>query len=180
MLGVVFTEFSQMVEARFSAEMLDRIIDRAALSHDGAYTAVGSYPHEEMVRLVVALSEESGLDTGQLLEAFGDYLFGRLAQGHPQLLAERPSLFDLLGHLDDTIHPEVLKLYPQAELPHFSVVERDARRIVLRYDSPRQMETLAKGLIHGAARLYGVDVSVSIECVGGADAHVRLHVESAA
>lgn len=178
MLGVVFTEFMDLVEARFSPATLDAIIDRAALDHDGAYTAVGDYPHQEMVRLLGALSEHSGVPIPDLLEAFGAHLFGQLAKLHPGLLGERPSLFDLLARLDDTIHPEVLRLYPRAQLPHFDVIERDAHHLVLRYDSPRRMEALAKGLILGAAHLYGVEVSVQLEVVEGDDSHVRIHVIS--
>ncbi|MCK7593744.1 heme NO-binding domain-containing protein [Lysobacter sp. CAU 1642] len=174
----MFTEFMEMVEARFSPDAVDAMLDRAAIGHDGAYTAVGHYPHEEMVRLVGALSEQTRLPVPQLLEAFGEYLFGRLAVLHPNLLAERPSLFDLLGRLDDTIHPEVLRLYPDAQLPRFSVVSRDAGSLALRYDSPRRMEELAKGLIHGAAKLYGLEVGVRLEAVAGDDPHVIIHVES--
>lgn len=179
MLGVVFTEFMDLVEARFSAATVDSIIDRAALEHDGAYTAVGNYPHQEMVRLVVALSEHSGIALPDLLELFGHHLFGQLAASHPQMLAERPSLFDLLGRLDDTIHPEVLGLYPNAELPRFRTLERSARHLLLRYDSPRRMEALAKGLINGAADHYGVAIKVTLEPFEGQDPHVLIHVDCA-
>jgi len=56
MKGVVFTEFLDMVEAKFSADMVDDIIDDAKLASGGAYTAVGTYPHSEMVALGVALA----------------------------------------------------------------------------------------------------------------------------
>ena len=55
MLGIVFTEFMEMVEERFSPEVLDRIMEQAAPANQGAYTAVGYYPHEEILALVVAL-----------------------------------------------------------------------------------------------------------------------------
>jgi hypothetical protein len=179
MLGVVFTEFVEMVEARFSPAVLDAVIDGAQVGHGGGYTAVGDYPHAEMVRLLESLSARTGVPVSELLESFGRYLFNRLASMHPSLIAERPSLFDLLGRLDDTIHPEVLRLYPQAQLPHFEVIERDGRHLVLRYDSPRRMEGLAKGLIFGAAAAYGVDVNVQLQPVHDHDPHVRIHVTSA-
>ena len=55
MKGVVFTEFVEMVEARFGLPMLDRIIEAAQLPSGGAYSAVGTYDHGEMVQLVGAL-----------------------------------------------------------------------------------------------------------------------------
>ncbi len=45
MKGVVFTEFIEMVEDQFSADMVDDIIDDAQPPSGGAYTAVGTYDH---------------------------------------------------------------------------------------------------------------------------------------
>jgi Haem-NO-binding len=56
MKGVVFTEFLEMVEDRFSPEMADRIIEGAELASGGVYTTVGTYDHGEMIQLGVAVS----------------------------------------------------------------------------------------------------------------------------
>ena len=55
MKGVVFTEFLDMVADRFSPDMVEDIIDDAQLPSGGAYTAVGTYPHEEMVAMADGL-----------------------------------------------------------------------------------------------------------------------------
>jgi len=86
MKGVVFTEFMDMVEQQFSVDMLDDIIEDAQLPSDGAYTAVGTYPHSEMVALVSALSARSGVAVTVLLRAFGEYLFGRFVRGYSAIL----------------------------------------------------------------------------------------------
>ncbi len=52
MKGMVFTEFLEMVEDRFSPEIADRIITASDLRSGGAYTAVGTYEHSEMIQLV--------------------------------------------------------------------------------------------------------------------------------
>ena len=74
MKGVVFTEFLEMVEARFSADVVDDIIDAANLPSGGVYTAVGTYPHEEIVALVLALAQQTGLSVRDLLLVFGEHL----------------------------------------------------------------------------------------------------------
>jgi len=43
MKGIIFTEFLEMVEDRFSPEIADRIIEAADLPSGGAYTAIGTY-----------------------------------------------------------------------------------------------------------------------------------------
>lgn len=70
MKGVVFTEFMEMVEARMGLDMLDHIITEAALPNDGAYSSVGTYDHAELLRLVTALSNATGLSTSQLIFMF--------------------------------------------------------------------------------------------------------------
>lgn len=155
MLGMVFTELQEMVEQRFSPEVLDAVLQRAQLSHGGAYTAVGYYPHEEIERIVAALSAETGLDTGTLVGAFGEYLLGRFAKVHPAMFAGKPTLYDFLESIQPHIHVEVRKLYPEARLPEFETLERSADHLLLAYRSPRGMVALAEGLIKGAAQHYG-------------------------
>lgn len=154
MLGVVFTEFMEMVEARFSPDVLDRIIERAAPESGGAYTAVGYYPHEEIVALVLALSEESGLPADALVRAFGQHLFGRFTQGYAPMIVGRKGTIDLLCQLDGDIHVAVRKLYPEARLPRFHVISREGDQLHLAYESPRGMEALALGMIEGSIRHF--------------------------
>ena len=165
MKGVVFTEFLEMVEARFSADVVDDIIDAAQLPHGGAYTAVGTYDHTEMVRLVGALSGRSGLPVAQLLQVFGEHLFGRFVLAYPQFFAGEQDAFGFMAGIEDIIHAEVRKLYPDAELPHFEVEHRDADRLVLLYDSRRHMQDLADGLIRGCLKHFGVQAQMSREPV---------------
>lgn len=48
MLGIVFTSLIDMLEDKVSPEFADEVIVEANLTNDGAYTAVGYYPFEEM------------------------------------------------------------------------------------------------------------------------------------
>jgi hypothetical protein len=71
----VFSEFIELVEEKFGLEIADNIRDNSALSSGGAYTAVGTYPHQEMSVLVKALSDKTGIAITDLLHAFGAHLF---------------------------------------------------------------------------------------------------------
>ena len=57
MLGIVFTEFVEMVEERFSDDVLDDVLETPDLSTSGAYTSVGYYEHTDMIKMVVTLSK---------------------------------------------------------------------------------------------------------------------------
>jgi hypothetical protein len=154
LLGLVFTELVEMVEERFSTETADAMLAAAPASHGGAYTAVGYYSHEELVALVVKLSQLTGVVIPELVRAFGTHLLGRFTQLYPAIFARHARFFDFVAAIDGEIHVEVRMLYPHAMLPRFEVLQCDAKRMRLLYRSPRRMESLALGLLDGLAAHY--------------------------
>ncbi len=148
MKGLIFTEFLEMVETVWSLDMVDQIIARSQVASGGVYTSVGSYPHQEMVALVVALSEDTQTPVEQLIRAFGKHLFGRFAALYPRFFDGISDSFQFLGGIEDIIHAEVRKLYPEADLPTF-IVETAPGRLTLTYFSEHPFADLAHGLIEG-------------------------------
>jgi len=65
MKGIVFSEFLNMVDERFSIEMSERLIDGVNLPSRGAYTTVGTYDAQEIVDLVAKLSEITKISVSQ-------------------------------------------------------------------------------------------------------------------
>lgn len=164
MKGVVFTEFLELVESAFSPEVADRIISRADLPSKGAYTAIGTYDHAEMLALVTELSKETGAPVPALVHTFGQHLFKRFVAGYPQFFAV-PSAFDFLERVHGYIHVEVRKLYPDAELPTFENSRPDDDTLVMLYRSHRPFADLAAGLIDGAVEHWGGGVDVAREAL---------------
>lgn len=176
MKGVVFTEFMDLVETTWGLDLLDDVIEGAALPHGGAYTAVGTYPFAEMGRLVAQLSLHTGLSATVLLETFGHFLLGRFAVLYPAFFADT-DLFDFLASVDQAIHLEVRALYPDAELPRFDVEHRDADRMVMRYRSRRCLAPLGKGLIQGAIDHFDASCDVRVESASVDGSVMRFHIE---
>lgn len=160
MKGIVFTEFLELVEQKFGYAKVDEIIQQSNLPNDGAYTAVGTYDHDELLRLVTNLSDSTAIPIGDLVKQFGGFLFVRLAEGYPGLLENTSSSFQLLSRLHSYIHVEVRKLYPDAELPDFDhrTVEPDC--LELTYRSTRPFADLAEGLIEACIQYFGEDADL--------------------
>jgi hypothetical protein len=178
MKGIIFTEFIEMVEAQFSPEVADRIMQAAHLPSGGAYTSVATYDHAEMWSLVVELSRSSGTPMPDLMKRFGEHLLGRFVTGHAALFAPHKSCLDFLETLDGVIHREVRKLYPDAELPRFEVMERSARSMVLLYTSPRHFADLAEGLLRACARHFGENLALSrVDLGSSTGSKVRFALE---
>jgi hypothetical protein len=163
MKGVVFTEFLEMVEDKFSPEMADRIIDGAELPSGGVYTTVGTYDHGEMIQLVSRLSEETGIPAAELVRSFGVYLFDRFHTIFPKYFEDVSSSFDFLQRVDHYIHVEVRKLYADAELPSFDCDTSQPGCLRLTYRSSRPFAALAEGLIQGCVAHYGEAIDIAVE-----------------
>lgn len=161
MKGVVFTEFTEMVEQRFGLERLDQLISSSDLPSKGAYTAVGTYDHREMVQLVVGLSQLENIPLSQLLEEFGTYLFQRFTLLYPHFFNVELGLLHFLESVEHYIHVEVFKLYPDAELPRFSCSRPSENSLLMVYQSDKSMADLAIGLIKGASTFFNENSTIS-------------------
>ena len=180
MKGVVFTEFLDYVGATAGPDIVDDILDDCAIEHDGAYTAVGTYPHQEMVSLVVALAKRRGMPVAEVLSGFGRHLCSRFAALYPHFFDNKRCLFDFLESVNDHIHVEVRKLYPDAELPSFNTHLRSEMGLDLDYRSCRPLASLAEGLIRGASDHFNEPISIALEHrEEGQDAFVRFSLRRA-
>ncbi|MEL7532344.1 MAG: heme NO-binding domain-containing protein [Bacteroidota bacterium] len=163
MKGMVFTEFLEMVEDQFGFSTADKIITNADLASGGVYTAVGTYHHQEMVSLVVNLSKETELTVPQLLVAFGRHLFTRFAAGYGHFFEGVKDSFTFLSSIENYIHIEVRKLYPDAELPSFEVQQNSEQEMSMVYKSERGFADFAQGLIEGCIKHFDEEVNISRE-----------------
>ena len=163
MKGMIFTEFFSMVEEVFSTQILEKIINNANLPNKGAYTSVGYYPAEEMVTLVSELSKETSISVSDLLKSFGEHLFSRFTLIYPSFINKFSNMFDFLESIEVSIHTEVLKIYPNAELPRIITNRIDDQNFELIYKSKRNLQDLAYGLIKGCIKLYKEDFLVQAE-----------------
>lgn len=159
MKGIVFTEFLELVESKFGLDVVDRIIEECDLETDGVYTSVGTYSHKDMYQMVGKLSELKNISVADLLQIYGEYFFDVLSKSYPQFM-DQPNVFVFLESIDNYIHPEVLKLYPEAELPSFKAEKKGDKEMSLLYKSSRKMSDFALGLIKGAASYFGEQVEL--------------------
>ena len=162
MKGIVFTELLEMVEQEFGDEVVDHIISASNLSNGGAYTAVGTYDHREMVQLVSALALKIGAEENVLYEAFGKHMFQTFLNHYPQFFGVSQTAFEFLSSIENHIHVEVKKLYPEAELPRFDIQKLNDHQLVMVYKSERKMACLALGLIEACLTHYKENAEVNM------------------
>lgn len=149
MKGIFFTELIDLVEENFGYEVADQMIEGCSLASGGAYTAIGSYDHHELVQLVNQLNLVTGREVPELFQLFGRHLFGRLMGRYPDLFAVASDSFSFFAQLDNYFHGTMSQLYPDTQIPHFEFTQRSASEVELTYRSTPHLADMTEGLIRG-------------------------------
>lgn len=157
MKGVVFDILRDMIEEKFGLEGWNQLLEKAG-SH-GMYLSSESYDDSEMVALLGAASEMTGQDIPNLLKTFGEYMVTEFSVRFPVFFDNCDGLIDFLKSVDQIVHGEVLKFYPDANLPSFSY-EEGVSTLTMIYKSQRKLCHLAEGLISGSAKHFKEAVTI--------------------
>ena len=142
--------------------MLDEIIETSNLPSKGIYTSVGTYSHQEMVTMLGKFSELTKIPIPEALRMFGKRLFNYFFNQYPDFFIPNQHVFDFLESVEHHIHVNVLKLYPNAQLPHFKCTKVNEQTFIMEYHSDKHLEWLAVGLIEGALKEFGVTGEVQL------------------
>lgn len=162
MKGIIFTELIEMTESTFGDEIAERMIMESGTHSNGVYTAVGTYEFAELGALVHSLSQITHMDLPTLLRAFGRHLFGSFLRLYPAYFQRCQTSFEFLSSIEDHIHVQVRKLYPDAELPHFQTsVNEEKNHMIMTYTSARNLADLACGLIESTLQHYNENGTIT-------------------
>ena len=163
MKGIVFTEFLDLVEDKFGLEMVDSIINSSQLESGGVYTAVGTYKFSEMLQLLQHLSTNTKLSIDNLLLVYAEHFFSVLEESYPGLLATYKDPIEMLSSIENHIHAEVRKIYPDAELPTFVVESKTENSLVMIYKSSRAMHHFGLGLMNKTFEHFNSTATITLE-----------------
>lgn len=154
MKGVIYTELIEMIEDLLGLEMTNKIIEDARLENEGAYTAVGYYHHQDIIKLMDSISKNAGNSRENLLWSYGEYLFYRLNDMYKQELAACTDAFSFVESLAKIIRIEILKYNPGASVSLLQVIQKNADTLELLYSSDRRLSKLLEGILAACARHY--------------------------
>lgn len=153
MKGIIFVELMNFMDERFGADFTERVVERAGLPNEAAFTTIGNYPSEYAGTLVASASGLADADAAGLCEAFGRYLFQRFEVRFPHLLKRYGSSRELLDHVQSHIHEEVKVIYPGATPPSVTTQECE-EGFVVAYRSHRAFAHIAYGLVQQCIVFY--------------------------
>ena len=113
MKGVVFNLLEAVIRRDYGDDTWEALLEAAET--DGAYSSLGNYPDEEVMKLVGAASSALNMPADDVVRWFGRNALPLLAKKHPHFFAAHKSTRPFLLALNDVIHSEVRKLYPGAD-----------------------------------------------------------------
>lgn len=177
MKGTIFVELISMAEGAFGEDVVDQVLDQTDLENDGAFTAVGNYPCSELVKIVMAFSDHSGISPTDLQRKFGHWMMSHFVDNYAEFFAQKTDSFSLLEAVDGEIHVEVKKLYPEAELPVFSTHRISDQHLEMTYSSPRPLVEFCHGMIEACLDRYDQVAKIGRSAVEGNSNAVTFDIQ---
>lgn len=176
MKGVVFDILRDMVENNYGLEGWQEVLDKAG--SDGIYVSTKTYDDAELMALVRAASDITEIAINDLVFSFGEYMIPKFHKRFPTFFENSPSFIKFLVSVDQIIHVEVRKLYPDAGLPTFDYSEESENTLTMVYKSPRKLCQLAEGLISGSAKHFKQRYTIEHNpCMHTGDDHCVLKIK---
>jgi hypothetical protein len=154
--------------------MVDEIILNSILESEGAYTSIGAYNFSEMIQLLNHLSNKSGISIDNLLFIYGEHFFSVIEKSYPGLLAVYKDPIEMLSSIESHIHVEVIKIYPDAELPTFVVEEKSKNTLIMKYKSSRAMHHFGLGLMNKTFEYFNTSAEIIVEKIKEDGTEVRF------
>jgi hypothetical protein len=163
MKGFIFTNFIEFVETNHGLEMVDEMITNCNLPSEGIYSSFSNYDFDELVSLLTYVSQKTNVNPEILLEKFGAFVFPYLIGKHSYIIENFDNPIDLIGGIENHIHIEVRKLYNDADLPTFRVVEKTTKKLTVIYNSSKGLTFFAIGLMKETLNHFNVNGSITID-----------------
>ncbi len=159
MHGFIFSELKKYVDKNFGAEAWPALLREAGLSVR-SYEHFHDYPDDEVVALVTAATRMTSLPAPDILEGFGEFIAADLVEVYRPLLDPGWRTLEFLENTETVIHRVVRGRNQKAKPPAISCTRLDAGEVVVTYGSKRRLCAVARGIIRGAADLFGDEIEI--------------------
>jgi len=110
------------------------------------------------------------------LLTYAEHFFGVLVSSYPGLIEKYDDPIELISSIENHIHVEVQKIYPDAELPTFEVVEKTPSTLIMIYKSSRAMYNFGLGLMNKTFDHYDSTASILLEKIKEDGTEVKFSI----
>lgn len=151
MLGLLVSEFVNMVEARHGALMADALLFGTEVPQGYDEERLGHYPAPQLQVLIDSLSRRVGQSPCELMQLLASRVISRIRLVNPEVFARHADLFGQIATSEDVV------------LQSYEIDEVDVKEIDLLFGERAAADCLVRGLqsdlvrhrrVPIAARLY--------------------------
>lgn len=174
MKGVLFTELIEMMEDLMGLEFTNKVIEEAKLENKGAYTSIGYYQHQDMLKLLDSLGKYIENPRNVVLKSYGEYFFQRTSANYPNKIEQYKNTFSLLKQAPQILDQEIRKLEPKASIPEIKTEYLSQESMKILYHSEEKMSYLLEGLITGCIGYFQESISLKRENLDQEGTKVRF------
>jgi predicted hydrocarbon binding protein len=157
--GTIYIEIAKFAQSRLGEQAWREVIRQAGVPQR-LYYRVAEYPDEEAFALFGALSLALGEPVSTVLEGFGEFIVPDLVRMSRYWIKPEWKTLDLIANTEQTIHEMLRQEGSNTDPPRLRCRRTAADEVIVTYDSPRRLCSLARGIIRGLAAHYGERVSV--------------------
>lgn len=180
MHGIVFNELKRYAETKHGAGTWKALLTKAGLEGK-EYNPLSHYPDQDIAALVSAASAATRTPSALVLEDFGEFIAPSLLTMYANLILPRWKTIDLIDETEGTIHAVVRQRVKNAAPPKLATKRVSPEEVILTYDSPRRMCSLAKGIARGLAKHFKETVSIDEkQCMHHGAASCIIHFRKTA
>lgn len=160
MHGFFFEELLKYIRTRHDPSLEKKLLSVSGLSRRH-YSAKRYYPDEEMVLLLLNLSNLVDLPVDAILHEFGEFIVPSYYKRYEKFFSPYPTLFDFLKDFEATVHRYV-RAHMQGNPPEITFLGYESEDVAkISYFSERRLCDMAKGMLKGFARMFGEEIEVS-------------------
>ncbi len=160
MLGIFLSELFKYVVEKFGEDTWKQLLEETKLGPRVYITSL-EYPDQEMVDLVAAISQKTGMSVPNVLEDVGQFIARGMIKLYNPFIDPNWKTLDLLQNISGIIHKKIQNANPKAPPPDFSCTRISNDELVLVYSSADRLCQLAIGLAQGFASHYNEHIRVT-------------------
>ncbi|MGF1755894.1 heme NO-binding domain-containing protein, partial [Vibrio makurazakiensis] len=123
--------------------------------------------------------KKTDIEPSTLQCVFGEAIFKNLLLSLPEEAGIKGSkgTFQFIRHVEEYIHVEVKKLYPDAEPPGFEFIAQDEVNLEFDYKSARCMSHVCLGLLKGCAHHFNESFDIEMTPQNTDESVVRFNLK---
>ncbi len=178
MKGMIFNLLEDFIVEGWGPERFEKIMELCPVHAQVPYVGPGTYPDANLMSIIEKTTAELGLGNAEALRRFGRFAFPKLAQKFSVYTQNHRHPKTFLKAVDGVIHVEVRKLFANAEPPRITFEDPAPDRLILHYNSRRQLCPFFAGLVEGCGDFYKVPIAqAQVECAreGAPSCQFALH-----